>query len=277
MRRGERAVGVCFIVTTLAALGLAATYLRGGQPQAEGALLAAALLGLGFGFLLYARWLLPEEETTQAREELASPDEDRAGFERALDRGSRPVGRRGFLVTSFGAAVGALGVAFLFPALSLGPAPGRTLFRTAWRKGARLVTPDGTPVKVGDLDVGGVLTVFPEGATEDSDAQTLLIRVTPDALRPRRGREGWAPDGYVAYSKICTHAGCPVGLFQTQTNELLCPCHQSTFDVTDGARPVFGPATRSLPQLPLSIDAEGYLVAQSDYTEAVGPAFWDRP
>ena len=80
----------------------------------------------------------------------------------------------------------------------------------------------------------------------------------------------------IAYSKICTHVGCPVGLYQADTHELLCPCHQSTFDVLDGARPRFGPATRSLPQLPLAVDGDGFLTAQSDFTEPVGPGFWNR-
>ena len=126
------------------------------------------------------------------------------------------------------------------------------------------------------LSVGGTITVFPEGAEQAGDAQVVLIRVAPGRNRPRRGRETWAPEGNVAYSKICTHVGCPVGLYQEDTHELVCPCHQSTFDVLDGARPRFGPATRPLPQLPLAVDGEGYLVAQSDFTEPVGPGFWNR-
>jgi ubiquinol-cytochrome c reductase iron-sulfur subunit len=104
----------------------------------------------------------------------------------------------------------------------------------------------------------------------------VLVRVDPARLRTRKGRESWAPQGNLAFSKICTHVGCPVGLYQESTHELLCPCHQSTFDVLDGARPVFGPATRSLPQLPLAVDPEGYLVAQHDFDEPVGPGFWNR-
>jgi ubiquinol-cytochrome c reductase iron-sulfur subunit len=138
------------------------------------------------------------------------------------------------------------------------------------------VTLDGTPVRLEDLAVGGVLTVFPEGFTEPADSQTLLIRLESDEYAPLPGRENWGPMGFVAYSKICTHAGCPVGLYQASNHELLCPCHQSVFDVLEGARPLSGPAERSLPQLPLAIDDDGYLVAQSDYQEPVGPAFWGR-
>ena len=108
------------------------------------------------------------------------------------------------------------------------------------------------------------------------DSQVVVVRVEEGQLRPRPGRENWSPQGYVAYSKICPHVGCPVGVYQEATHELLCPCHQSTFDVLDGARPRFGPATRSLPQLPLAVDPEGFLVAQSDFHEPVGPAFWNR-
>jgi ubiquinol-cytochrome c reductase iron-sulfur subunit len=129
---------------------------------------------------------------------------------------------------------------------------------------------------VGALEQGAVLTVFPEGNVTDYNSQTLLIRVDPAGLRARPGRQDWSPQGHVAYSKICTHVGCPVGLYRETTHDLLCPCHQSTFDVLDGARPVSGPATRSLPQLPLAVDEAGYLIAQRDYTEPVGPGFWDR-
>jgi ubiquinol-cytochrome c reductase iron-sulfur subunit len=104
----------------------------------------------------------------------------------------------------------------------------------------------------------------------------VLIKVQPGSVRPRKGRESWSPGGNVAYSKICPHVGCPVGLDVESTHQLVCPCHQSTFDVLDGARPLFGPATRSLPQLPLAIDPEGFLVAQSDFHEPVGPGYWNR-
>jgi ubiquinol-cytochrome c reductase iron-sulfur subunit len=128
-----------------------------------------------------------------------------------------------------------------------------------------------------DLAVDSVLTVWPEGHTNAADAPTLLIRTRGNqGFRPRRGREDWTVDGIVAYSKLCTHVGCPVGLYQAESGLLLCPCHQSTFDVLDGARPVFGPATRPLPQLPLGLDAKGNLVARGDFSDPVGPGFWDR-
>ena len=135
---------------------------------------------------------------------------------------------------------------------------------------------DGVPVRASDLEVGSVLTVFPEGAPRAEDSATLLIRVAEGELRLPPERLAWAPGGLVAYSKICTHVGCPVGLYQRATQQLLCPCHQSTFDVLEGARPVFGPATRSLPQLPLRVDDEGFVVADGDFPEPIGPGFWNR-
>ena len=278
-RHAERRVGAAFGVTTLSALALAAVYIKGGQPQLEGVFLALALGGLGVGFVLWGKLLLPHDEITEERKPLRSTTEVREDFDSALERGEELKPRRRFLAVMLGGALGALGLASLFPIRSLGPSPGRTLFTTAWRPGKRLVTEDGEPVTTERLAVGGVLTVFPEGFEEHdkADSQTLLIRVEPERLRERKGREGWTRDGLVAYSKVCTHAGCPVGLYQTQTGHLLCPCHQSTFDALNGAKPIFGPATRSLPQLPLDVNAQGELVARADYDEAIGPAFWERP
>ncbi len=185
--------------------------------------------------------------------------------------------RRTLLLRMLGLAGGALGVAAVFPINSLGPHPKDTLARTRWGKGSRLVTSDGRLVRLGDLEVDGVLTVFPEGATDDADSQVILINVGDAPQKVRRGRDGWSVQGYVAFSKVCTHAGCPVGLYRSTSHQLLCPCHQSTFDVLDGCRPVFGPAARSLPQLPLEVGQDGYLTSQHDFTEPVGPGYWNRP
>jgi ubiquinol-cytochrome c reductase iron-sulfur subunit len=133
---------------------------------------------------------------------------------------------------------------------------------------------------VGDLEIGGLSTVMPEGVgIDDKDAATsptILIRLRPGENHPAKGREDWAPQGYVAYNKICTHAGCPIGLYEQQTHLLFCPCHQSTFDVVNHCRVVFGPAARSLPQLPIYIDSEGHFRAVSDFIDPVGPSFWER-
>jgi ubiquinol-cytochrome c reductase iron-sulfur subunit len=277
--RAARRVAAGLGVTTVAAIGLAVTYVSGGQNQAEGVLLAFALAGLGYAFIIASRYLLPQGPDVEEREPLSSTPEEQLAFAadfEIFDAPGEPLARRKFLLRLLGAAAGALGVAALFPIASLGPNPGDKLKRTQWRKGSRVTDEQGDPVHVDALDVGGVITVFPDGHLDAADSQTLLIRVARDPLTTRPGREDWTPRGYVAYSKVCTHAGCPVGLYQHEIKRLLCPCHQSTFDVIDGARPIFGPAARSLPQLPLTVDDEGYLRAQDDYDEPVGPGFWDR-
>ncbi len=264
------------VTATLAALALAGVYIAGGQPQAEGALLGVSLGGIGVALVLWARGLASEGTVVGERGDLAGDAADEAAVEERIEEvlDEQP-GRRSVL-RLFWAAGGALGLAAVFPLRSLGPAPGRALLTTAWYRGARLVDVNGRPLTVGTLQVGGTLTAFPQGAQHAGDSQVVVVRVADGELRPRPGRESWSPQGYVAYSKICPHVGCPVSLYQADAHELLCPCHQSTFDVLDGARPTFGPATRSLPQLPLAVDAQGYLIAQADFDEPVGPGFWNR-
>ena len=158
------------------------------------------------------------------------------------------------------------------------------LKRTIWDKGVRLTRdPDGTPIKASDVTLGSVFHVIPEGLNETehkleekAKAAVLLMRLDPTILEISPGRENWSYQGIVAYSKICTHVGCPVALYEQQTHHLLCPCHQSQFDITKEAAVIFGPAKRPLPQLPIAVDDEGYLVARSDFTEPVGPSFWER-
>ncbi|HTT86409.1 MAG TPA: Rieske 2Fe-2S domain-containing protein, partial [Acidimicrobiales bacterium] len=198
------------------------------------------------------------------------------------------VRRRGFLGGLLAAGSGVMGIVLGFPLLrSLGPPPKKTFDRTDWRAGSRLVDSNGRLMRRDSLEVGGIATVFPEGPPDDpmryansptasAVDQTILMRPVKEPFVTKPGRETWTPDEYVAYSKVCTHAGCPVGLYQEQLYQLLCPCHQSLFDVLKGAQQVFGPAPRPLPQLPLMIDDEGYLRAQSGYDEPVGPGFWER-
>jgi quinol---cytochrome c reductase iron-sulfur subunit len=286
-RRATRLIAISLGITTVAALLLALVYLLGGQTQLEGVLIALALGGLGYAFVITARRLLPQGPFVEDRKRLeSSPDDIKAfasDFEAVYDVDAEGddatregIARRKLLGRMLGAAIGALGLASLFPLASLGPRPGNSLFVTKWRRGSRVVNEQGEPVNVEDLEVGGVITVFPHGNVGAADSQTLLIRLADTAVTTRPGRETWAPEGYVAYSKVCTHAGCPVGLYQQSIERLLCPCHQSTFEVANGATPVFGPATRSLPQLPLMVDTEGFLRSQSDYNQPIGPGFWNR-
>lgn len=272
--RAVRRVALAFGVSALAGVSLAVVYVLGGHVQAEGVLLALALGGLGFGLAEWAGELMPSgPEVGDYADPPPLGGEDEVV--QAVEEGWESFGRRKFLFRMLGAAAGAMGLALVFPIRSLGPSPGSSLLRTAWRRGSRMVREDGRPVRATDLAVDGVLTVFPEGRVDQADSQTVLIRLDSESMGRLTGRKDWtADDGLIAYSKICTHAGCPVGLYRVATHDLFCPCHQSTFDVLDGARPVAGPATRALPQLPIEVDDEGYVVARDDFSEPVGPAFW---
>jgi len=276
-QRSTRRVAVAFGLSTVAGLALAVQYIIGPQVQAEGVLLAISLGGLGYGLVEWAKGFMQEGPVVGEYPPAAEPDSEQEAVDVAQQGWEEPFGRRKLLLKMLGAAAGALGLALVFPIRSLGPSPGRSLQRTSWRKGRRLVRDDGRPVKAGELELEGIITVFPEHHTGAADSQTVLIRVDPSSVRAQPGREDWAPEGHIAYSKICTHAGCPVGLYRAATHDLFCPCHQSTFDVLDGARPVSGPATRPLPQLPLKVDDEGYLVAEDDFSDPVGPGFWNLP
>jgi ubiquinol-cytochrome c reductase iron-sulfur subunit len=243
--------------------------------QAEGALLAVALGGLAAGLILWAKKLMPVGGFVEERKVL--PPESRAleEAEEAFEEGAAVLERRSFLAKMLGAAAVALGVAALFPIRSLGTRPGRSLFVTSWRPGLLLVDSSNVPIRASEVPVNGVLTVFPEDHTDAADSATLLIRIPPGDYDPLPGREDWSPDGLIAFSKICPHAGCPVGLYQSDTKELFCPCHQSAFAVLQAAVPTRGPATRPLPQLPLSIEGD-FIVAQGDFPDPVGPGFWNR-
>ncbi|HEY2666945.1 MAG TPA: Rieske 2Fe-2S domain-containing protein [Actinomycetota bacterium] len=273
---GARLAALAFVLSALASLGLAVVYVLGGQPQLEGILLGVGLGGLAVGLIAWAKHLMPTGPFVQPRKVRLGRATELEQVEEQLDESVATIGRRRFLGRLLAVSLGAFGIAAVFPIRSLGTRPGRALFHTSWRKGSRAVTDAGQPIRPADVPVDGVLTVFPEGAIGTEDSQTLLIRLPVGDYRPLPGREGWAPGDVVGFSKICTHAGCPVGLYRADSKELYCPCHQSVFEVLDGARPAAGPATTPLPQLPLDVDAEGYLVARSDYTEPVGPGFWNR-
>ncbi len=273
-RRDELLAAGLFGIAALAGFGLLVTYALDGPIQAQGLLLMACLGGIGAGIITWVDRLMAIHETVEERHGLASDPRELAAVGEALEE-EAGFTRRRFLLGSLMGALGGLAAALAIPVLSLGPAPGRSLFTTSWRKGLRLVRVDGSVVHSSELSVDGVVTVFPEGHAGDANAATLLIRVGPGLLRLPAERLAWAPDDTVAYSKLCTHAGCPVGLYRAIQHRLICPCHQSTFDVLDGAQPVFGPAGRALPQLPIRLQADGTFVALGDYPEPVGPGFWN--
>jgi ubiquinol-cytochrome c reductase iron-sulfur subunit len=276
----ERVVAISFLLSVAGTIGLGVIYWLGGQAQWEGAFLFLALGGIGVGIVTWGKYLVPQGPYVQERHELKSDPAEIEAMHASLSRGLGQLERRKFLLRLLGGAVGVFGIINLFPFLrSLGPLPGKSLFVTDWKKGSALVTADGRRITENDLEVGGVLTVFPEGwenTPENAIDQVILVRAANFDLVTRPGRETWGPKGYLAFSKVCTHAGCPVGLYQELTQQLLCPCHQSLFDVLTGATNVFGPAPRPLPQLPLYIDSSGVLRSQSGFDEPVGPGFWER-
>ncbi len=278
MRRASLVVAIAFGASTVAALGLFVVYIAGGQPQVEGALLFVALAGIGAGLMVWATRLMTGiGQVTQSRRYAPPPQEEKEAAAEAMSGGVEEMSRRRLLFRLLLGAAGALGLAAIFPIRSLGRAPGASLFRTEWRTGLRLVDVDGNLVTRDTLEVDSFTTVFPEDAVGSGDSQAVLIRVPSGSLQLPADRLAGAPDGYVAYSKICTHAGCALGLYLAQVYQLRCPCHQSTFDVLNGAQPVYGPAARSLPQLPIEIDSDGTMRALGDFTAPVGPSFWELP
>jgi ubiquinol-cytochrome c reductase iron-sulfur subunit len=304
-RRAERTIAGLFVLAFLAAVGFIVVFCavpfhwhlpgQGSQnfvyfTPLLGALLGLALACIGIGVVLWAKWLMPEEEAVQDRHDGPSDESEQILTAASLLSGFEDTGvaRRSMLKSTLGlagAALGAVPLVALVGAMIKKPneGPGQSLFHTLFADGVPIVYSDGRRVSPDDLEAGGIATVFPgvPGGVKAGDSPTLLIRLRPgQVVKSRKGQEGYAWGDYVAYSKICTHAGCPASLYEQQTGRLLCPCHQSQFDVLQDAKPIFGPSTRSLPKLPLSVEVvEGrhYFVAKGDFPEAIGPAFWERP
>lgn len=248
--------------------------------------LTISSLFIGLGAVHWAKTLMPDNEVIQERHEFRSEDVDRKDFVKTVKEqaAAANLGRRSLIKRSLGLSLGLLGLAPLVALRDLGPLPKKSLEETSWMTGTRLVTdPGDRPIKPSDLEVGAVAQVLPallpgEERTLNNIAKdaVLLIRVRPEEFQLSPERLSWTYQGIIAFSKICTHMGCAVALYEQQTKHLLCPCHQSTFDVPRAAKVIFGPAARPLPQLAITVDAEGYLVAQKPFTEAVGPSFWER-
>lgn len=272
----DRPAVVAFLVSAAAGFGLTVVYARGGDSQLEGALLAVTFGGLGLGLIMVAHRLLTGAPRVEERGELVSASEEEAGVEEDLER-IRTVTRRRVLGGALAASLTAIGVAAVFPIRSLGPNPGNSLLRTPWRSGRRAIGEDGHLIRAAAVPTNGLVTIFPEGYNGSADGQAVLVRVPTHALRGTKVADAMAVDGLLVFSKVCTHAGCPVGLYDTGRRQLLCPCHQSAFDVIDDAKPVLGPAARPLPRLPITIDAEGFVVATGGFSAPVGPAWWSRP
>lgn len=270
---------VLFLAAALSAAGFAVCYALNLGTESLGATLGGALASLALGLALWSQAIdSTEPERVEPRDVGPKPEPEYDAFKEALT--TSPVPRSGFLWGSLGVALTALGGAALFPLRSLlppsKPGPRTILNETQMASGMRLVTEDGKPVKPDDLDEGSVLTVLPEGLDphHDVDTTTLLIRVDPADLQLPPDRADWHVAGVVGYSKLCTHAGCPVGLYADEYRQLTCPCHFSIFDVLRAAEPVEGPAPRPLPQVPLELDDEGYIVAAGGFSSPPGPGWW---
>lgn len=246
------------------------------------------LLGIGIGAVHWSKSLMDGHDLVEQRHGTRGTDATREKAVEVFTLGNKESGftRRKLIRNSLIGAlvVSPLPAVVLFRDLAPAEDPVPLLKHTMWAKGVRLTRdPTGTPIRASDVTLGSAFHVIPEGLNESehkleekAKAAVLLMRLKPEDLQVSAGREDWNYAGIVAYSKICTHVGCPVALYEQQTHHLLCPCHQSQFDVSREAAVIFGPAKRPLPQLPITVDDEGYLIARSDFTEPVGPSFWER-
>jgi ubiquinol-cytochrome c reductase iron-sulfur subunit len=308
-KRAERQIATMFGLSSVFAILFVVSYFvfdigdhptiiagYGASNVALGVTLGLALLLIGIGAIQWARKLMSDVEVVEMRHTAASSETDRVEAVKAFNQGVSDSGiaRRPLLRNSLLGALATIGLPAILTLRDLGPLPQGDLAVTVWRKGMRLVNDvAGTPIKPGDVEIGQLINGEPAVFFEDkpdgtpkfegtrlNDAKTkaaiIIVRMKPDNITPPKGRENWGVEGILCFSKICTHVGCPISLWEQQTHHLLCPCHQSTFDLADGGKVIFGPAARSLPQLPIMVDSEGYLVAQSDFTEPVGPSFWER-
>ncbi|NRQ51035.1 cytochrome bc1 complex Rieske iron-sulfur subunit [Aeromicrobium stalagmiti] len=301
-RRTERQIAWMFRIAALLLLGFCFGYFLidkdetflgwSAQNFTFGMTLGGALLLMGVGIIQWAKKLMGDHEMVEMRHPSASSAEDRAAVLQDINDGVKEsgFGRRPMIRNSLLGAMGALGLPAIVLLRDLGPLP-HGQRDTVWKKGMRLVNDvTGTPIKPSDMQVGQLVNGEPAIVYEvDADGERVLhgtellqakskaaiivVRMRPEDITPSKGRENWGIDGILCYSKICTHVGCPISLWEQQTHHLLCPCHQSTFDLADNGKVVFGPAHRPLPQLPLGLDDEGYLIAMSDFPEIVAPSY----
>jgi len=268
----------------------------GASNMALGLCLGLAFICIGVGAIQWARKMMSDVEIVEMRHPLPSSVEDREEAVEALNQGiaDSQIARRPLIRNSLLGAMAALGLPAVVLLRDLGPLPHGDLSGTVWKRGMRVVNDvAGTPIKPEEVDIGQLINAEPAVFFEDNQdgepkfegtrlnqakgkAAVIVVRMKPDDITPLPDRKNWGVEGILCFSKICTHVGCPISLWEQQTHHLLCPCHQSTFDLANNGKVIFGPAARPLPQLPLMVDSEGYLVAQSGFHEPVGPSFWER-
>ena len=280
-RRAENVTLALLVVTSVAAAAFVVLYLVEPDTQYLGLALGIAFVALAGACGVAGKRVVPQLEGVEPRPLLGREAEEVQAVAE-FDDGLEGVSRRRFFLLAGSGAAGLLGAALLAPALSCGPEANRVLSRSPWGRGVKLVSERDEPISADGIAVGELVTAFPAGASkEDLASPVVVVRVRPDELDLPDGREGWAPEGLVAYSKICTHAGCAVAEYRYPLYDptapgpaLVCPCHYSTFSVTKGGDPLFGPAGRALPQLPLEIEGDGRLVAGGDFSGRPGPGWW---
>jgi ubiquinol-cytochrome c reductase iron-sulfur subunit len=301
-RRTERQISLMFLVAAALFVGFFvgyfvieadATFLGwSAQNFTFGMTLGGGLLLIGVGIIQWAKKLMSDHEMVEMRHPSASSEEDRVAVMKDINAGIEEsgFGRRPMIRNSLFVSMGMLALPSIALLRDLGPLP-HSQRKTVWTKGMRLVNDiSGVPIKPSDLQVGQLVNGEPAIVYEEdaeghpvlhgtellqakSKAAIIVVRMRPEDITPDKGKENWGIDGILCYSKICTHVGCPISLWEQQTHHLLCPCHQSTFDLADNGKVVFGPAHRPLPQLPLGVDEEGYLIAMSDFPDVVGPSY----
>ncbi|MDX6255783.1 MAG: ubiquinol-cytochrome c reductase iron-sulfur subunit [Frankiales bacterium] len=292
-KRAERLASAMFLLSSACVVGFMASYLWINVHQhptalnvALGGTLGGALFFIGAAAIVWAKGIMPHEPAVQARYPDRSSDPDKAALAADWLVGVEESGatRRKMLLGTMGVSMGTLALPAVFILRDLGPSPfsakgGKNLLDvTAWAKDLRLVDiVTQLPVNIADVGVGSLTTVVPEGhANASADSSVMVVRLNPEDLNLPAFKADEVLQGIIAYSKICTHAGCPVSLYEQQRHHFLCPCHQSTFDAADRGKVLFGPAARALPILPIYQDAQGYLHAVDTFREPVGPSFWER-
>jgi ubiquinol-cytochrome c reductase iron-sulfur subunit len=312
-RRAERQVAGMFMLASLLIVAFCVCYfVFSPDPTGQtfhgfglsnltlGLCLGLAMLLIGVGVIQWAKKLMTDHEIIEYRHTAASTEADRTEALEAFTQGADEsgFGRRTLVRNSLLGALALLGLPAVVLLRDLGPLPGNDLATTVWKKGIRVVNDvSGAPIRPDEIEIGQLInaepalffeeeqpdgTVVPaayEGTAlqvEKVKAAVIVVRMEPEDITPYPSRADWGYQGILCYSKICTHVGCPISLWEQQTHNLLCPCHQSTFDLADNGKVLFGPAARSLPQLHIGVDSEGYLVAMSGFDEPVGPSYWER-
>lgn len=278
----QRLVPALLALTALAGLGFAALFIIDPNTQLLGLCFGVALVLLAIALIIAGRWLVPQETKVEDRPMYGDPETVEQVSEQART-GLDGITRRKLIAGAAGIAGAGLTAAVAIPVVALGPGIEHQLSDTPWHARRALVDDEGNPILAANVNEGSFVTAFPQGADKDNlGSPVVVVRVDPATLQLPAERASWAPQGILAYSKICTHAACAISLFrsplspttQSRGPALVCPCHYSTFDVLDGGSVEFGPAGRPLPQLPLTIDASGALTAGGPMSGPVGPSWW---